>query len=91
MLVASLVASTAVGQTPADAGADGGTALGRPKMLEAPAAWKRVDVREGEPSVPVRTHPCPSSFKVPPLETQSKGSPASPTGGPEYSKQTPLG
>ena len=54
MLVASLVASTAVGQTPADAGADGGTALGRPKMLEAPAAWKRVDVREGEPSVPVR-------------------------------------
>jgi stage II sporulation protein D len=55
MLLASSAASVAVGQGTADAGPDAGTpSPGPARKLEAPAAWKRVDVREGEPSVPVR-------------------------------------
>jgi stage II sporulation protein D len=33
---------------------DAGPASSSTQALEAPAAWKRVDVREGEPTVPVR-------------------------------------
>jgi SpoIID/LytB domain protein len=64
MLAASLVASSAAGQgtseagtanAPQDAGAPpASTASGSSQTQEAPAAWKRVDVRAGEPTVPVR-------------------------------------
>ncbi len=65
MLAASLVGSLAAPFTcfEADAGPagplDAGTASQSPPAglaptLEAPAAWKRVDVRAGEPTVPIR-------------------------------------
>jgi stage II sporulation protein D len=65
MLVASVVASVAAPFVcfASDAGLsallDGGAAAqgapaGFAQTLEAPAAWKRVDVRGGEPTVPVR-------------------------------------
>jgi stage II sporulation protein D len=53
-LAACLLAASAAEPAPAaDAGAAPPLAASAP-TLEAPAAWKRVDVRGGEPTVPIR-------------------------------------
>jgi stage II sporulation protein D len=54
-LAAPAAASDAGGPGELDAGvAPRGPPASSARMLEAPAAWKRVDVRAGEPTVPVR-------------------------------------